>query len=178
MLHNIHSHSHTLSISATTLPLHVQPTNHLDLHALVWLENWLNNVYTGITVVVSHDTCFLNTIGTDIIELQSAMNGRSSSSLIQYAGDYCTYECTLQDTKKNVLRNKDLYDGECIGYRAVLYMSVCMYLFVCICVCMCVCVYVCVCIFENNTLYTIYTSNTLLLHIYIYTHTHTYIPLL
>lgn len=69
-------------------------------------------MYTGIALVVSHDTCFLNNIGTDIIELQSCMNGRTSSSLIQYSGDYHTYEVTLEDTKKSVMKNKDVLDGK------------------------------------------------------------------
>ena len=80
-----------------------EPTNHLDLHALVWLEHWLCDVYKGIAVVVSHDTCFLNTIATDIIELQSVINGRAKSSLTTYSGDFRTYEITIEGNQCLIL---------------------------------------------------------------------------
>lgn len=57
-------------------------------------------MYSGIAVVVSHDTCFLNTVATDIIELQSVINGRSKSSLTTYTGDYRCYEATIEETTK------------------------------------------------------------------------------
>jgi ATPase subunit of ABC transporter with duplicated ATPase domains len=79
---------------------------------LVWLEHWLTTVYTGITIVVSHDTCFLNTVATDIIELQSVLSGRAKSSLATYRGDYCTYENTMAELTKAKLRDKDTLEDK------------------------------------------------------------------
>jgi len=79
---------------------------------LVWLENWLTTVYSGIAIVVSHDTCFLNTIATDTIELQSVLSGRAKSSLIAYSGDYNTYLKTMEDLTKAQLRNRDAIEAK------------------------------------------------------------------
>lgn len=56
----------------------MQPTNHLDLHALVWLEQWLTQRFPGILLVVSHDQVFLDTVCTDILELKSKLGGTST----------------------------------------------------------------------------------------------------
>ena len=64
-----------------------QPTNHLDVHALVWLEQWLLHHYEGITLVVSHDHYFLDAICTDILELKSTLAGHSKSSREHFSGE-------------------------------------------------------------------------------------------
>mmetsp|Transcript_9168 Transcript_9168/g.9238 ORF Transcript_9168/g.9238 Transcript_9168/m.9238 type:complete len:786 (+) Transcript_9168:135-2492(+) len=87
-----------------------EPTNHLDLHALVWLENWLTNKFHGIAVLVSHDSFFLDTVCTDILELRSVLGGHSKGSLVHYSGDYKTYECTVEERKKNIARLKYTQD--------------------------------------------------------------------
>ena len=74
-----------------------QPTNHLDLHALVWLELWLNEYYRGICVIVSHDTHFLDCVCTDILELRSKAAGQSRTQITQYSGDYTSYFKTLKE---------------------------------------------------------------------------------
>jgi ATP-binding cassette subfamily F protein 3 len=89
-----------------------EPTNHLDLHALVWLENWLVNQFTGIAVIVSHDQVFLNAVCTDVLELKSTLAGQSKSSLIHYSGDYDTYENTVEEQKKAQARLRVAYEKE------------------------------------------------------------------
>jgi ATPase subunit of ABC transporter with duplicated ATPase domains len=59
-----------------------QPTNHLDLHALVWLEQWLTQRFPGILLVVSHDQVFLDTVCTDILELKSTLAGTSTPFIV------------------------------------------------------------------------------------------------
>lgn len=67
-----------------TLFLSFQPTNHLDLHALVWLEQWLTQRFSGILLVVSHDQVFLDTVCTDILELKSTLAGKFPIIFVHY----------------------------------------------------------------------------------------------
>ena len=46
-----------------------EPTKHLDLEAVLWLESYLLT-YRHTLVVVSHDRGFLNEVTTDIIEFK------------------------------------------------------------------------------------------------------------
>jgi ATP-binding cassette subfamily F protein 1 len=48
-----------------------EPTNHLDLNAVLWLEDYLANTFKGTLLCVSHDADFLDTVCTDVIELDS-----------------------------------------------------------------------------------------------------------
>jgi len=89
-----------------------EPTNHLDLHALVWLEDWLLNKFSGMLVCVSHDQYFLNTVCTDVLEMRTPLAGANKSSLIHFTGDYHTYERTLKEKRTNLLKSKDAYDKE------------------------------------------------------------------
>ena len=57
-----------------------EPTNHLDLESISWLENFLHN-YKGALVVVSHDRHFLNSVCTDIADLDY-------ETIITYPGNY------------------------------------------------------------------------------------------
>ena len=45
-----------------------EPTNHLDVNAIRWLENFLME-YQGTVLVVSHDRHFLNTVCTNIVDV-------------------------------------------------------------------------------------------------------------
>jgi len=61
-----------------------EPSNHLDLESLIWLEAFLKN-YDGALLMTSHDREFMNRIVTKIIEIDAG-------SLTSYAGDYAFYE--------------------------------------------------------------------------------------
>lgn len=61
-----------------------EPSNHLDLESLIWLESFLKN-YDGALLMTSHDREFMNRIVTKIIEIDAG-------SLTSYAGDYAFYE--------------------------------------------------------------------------------------
>lgn len=61
-----------------------EPSNHLDLESLIWLEAFLKN-YDGALLMTSHDREFMNRIVTKIIEIDGG-------SLNSYAGDYAFYE--------------------------------------------------------------------------------------
>lgn len=61
-----------------------EPTNHLDLDAIVWLENWLVR-YQGMLIVISHDRDFLNTVTTNIINIEN-------KKIDAYTGNYADFE--------------------------------------------------------------------------------------
>ena len=61
-----------------------EPSNHLDLESLIWLEEFLKR-YEGALLMTSHDREFLNRIVTKIIEIDGG-------SLTTYSGDYAFYE--------------------------------------------------------------------------------------
>ena len=45
-----------------------EPTNHLDIHAVEWLEDFLLEC-ESLIIVVSHDRHFLNTVCTNIVDV-------------------------------------------------------------------------------------------------------------
>jgi ATPase subunit of ABC transporter with duplicated ATPase domains len=61
-----------------------EPSNHLDLESLIWLEGFLN-AYDGALMMTSHDREFMNRIVGKIIEIDGG-------ELTTYAGDYAFYE--------------------------------------------------------------------------------------
>merc|ERR1719382_2078035 len=61
-----------------------EPTNHLDLDAVLWLDNYLSEVYPHAVIVVSHDADFLDNICTDILHLEAR-------KLVHYRGDYTAF---------------------------------------------------------------------------------------
>lgn len=46
-----------------------EPSNHLDLETMEWLESYLKD-YKGIVIIVSHDRYFLDNVVTKIIEIE------------------------------------------------------------------------------------------------------------
>lgn len=78
-----------------------EPTNHLDFPAVLYLENYLQS-FKNSCLIVSHDRGFLNSVCTDIIQL----NGKK---LTYYKGDYDTYAETV---KKNRLAQQRAYDAQ------------------------------------------------------------------
>lgn len=61
-----------------------EPSNHLDIESLIWLEEFLKG-YDGALLMTSHDREFLNRIVTKIVEIDGG-------SLTTYSGDYEFYE--------------------------------------------------------------------------------------
>ncbi|WP_085028450.1 ribosomal protection-like ABC-F family protein [Ensifer aridi] len=61
-----------------------EPSNHLDLESLIWLEDFLKG-YDGALLMTSHDREFMNRIVTTIIEIDGG-------ALTTYSGDYGFYE--------------------------------------------------------------------------------------
>ncbi len=60
-----------------------EPTNHLDLDAVLWLQAHLAR-FDGCVLVVSHDRSFLDTVVTQIVEVDRG-------KLVRYRGGYSDY---------------------------------------------------------------------------------------
>ena len=60
-----------------------EPSNHLDLESLIWLEDFLRN-YEGALLMTSHDREFMNRIVGKIVEIDAGQ-------LITYSGDFDFY---------------------------------------------------------------------------------------
>jgi len=61
-----------------------EPSNHLDLESLIWLEQYLGG-YEGALLMTSHDREFMNRIVTKVIEIDGGQ-------LTSYSGNYEFYE--------------------------------------------------------------------------------------
>jgi ATPase subunit of ABC transporter with duplicated ATPase domains len=61
-----------------------EPSNHLDLESLIWLEQFLKG-YEGALLMTSHDREFMNRIVTKIVEIDGG-------GLTTYSGNYEFYE--------------------------------------------------------------------------------------
>jgi ATPase subunit of ABC transporter with duplicated ATPase domains len=60
-----------------------EPSNHLDIESLIWLENFLK-AYDGALLMTSHDRAFMNRIVNKIIEIDGG-------GLTSFSGDYDFY---------------------------------------------------------------------------------------
>ncbi len=61
-----------------------EPSNHLDLESLIWLESFLKG-YDGALLMTSHDREFMNRIVDKIVEIDGG-------ALTTYSGDYEFYQ--------------------------------------------------------------------------------------
>ncbi|TKW76864.1 MAG: ABC-F family ATP-binding cassette domain-containing protein, partial [Bradyrhizobium icense] len=61
-----------------------EPSNHLDLESLIWLEQFLRG-YEGALLMTSHDREFMNRIANKIVEIDGG-------SLTTYTGNYEFYQ--------------------------------------------------------------------------------------
>jgi ATP-binding cassette subfamily F protein 2 len=73
------------------LLLLVEPTNHLDLGAVVWLEAYLST-YNHVLIITSHSQGFIVSVCADIMDLMM------KNKLVYYAGNYTT---CVRTKKKN-----------------------------------------------------------------------------
>jgi ATPase subunit of ABC transporter with duplicated ATPase domains len=61
-----------------------EPSNHLDIESIIWLEQFLQ-AYEGAVLMTSHDREFMNRVVKKVIELDGG-------ELITYSGNYDFYE--------------------------------------------------------------------------------------
>ena len=73
-----------LLFSAPDVLLLDEPSNHLDLEATLWLENFLKN-YAGTLIVISHERDLLNNVVDNILHV-------SGGKIAAYSGNYDGFE--------------------------------------------------------------------------------------
>ena len=77
----------------------VEPTFHLDIDAITWLEDFLSE-YFGTVIVVSHDRHFLNNVCTHIVDIDY-------TQIKMYVGNYeFWYESSLMMQRMIRQQNK------------------------------------------------------------------------
>ena len=69
-----------------------EPSNHLDLESLIWLESFLKG-YDGALLMTSHDREFMNRIVTKVVEIDGG-------TLTSFSGDYEFYELQRAQNEK------------------------------------------------------------------------------
>lgn len=76
-----------------------EPTNHLDVKTINWLENFLGN-YPNTVIVVSHDRHFLDSVCTDIVDIDR-------QKITTYSGNYTFwYESSQLASRQAAQQNK------------------------------------------------------------------------
>ncbi|WEJ59173.1 ABC-F family ATP-binding cassette domain-containing protein [Devosia sp. FJ2-5-3] len=70
-----------------------EPSNHLDIESLIWLEDFLRS-YEGALLMTSHDRAFMDRIVNKIIEIDAG-------TLTAYSGDYEFYQQQRALSDKN-----------------------------------------------------------------------------
>jgi ATP-binding cassette subfamily F protein 3 len=83
-----------LLFSGPDLLLLDEPSNHLDLEAVLWLESFLKN-YRGTLIVVSHERDLLNNVVNHILHLQGG-------KLTLYTGGYDEFERQRRERQAQV----------------------------------------------------------------------------
>ena len=72
-----------------------EPTNHLDVKKVAWLKTYLTDLKQCTTIVISHDSRFLNDVVTDVIHYERR-------KLIRYPGKLSNFveKCPEELKKK------------------------------------------------------------------------------
>lgn len=74
-----------------------EPTSHLDLGAVVWLEAYLSQ-YNHILIFTSHSADFMDTVCTNMMDLNLR------KKLVYYGGNYTTYVRTKSENEVNQMK--------------------------------------------------------------------------
>lgn len=87
-----------------TLLLLDEPTNHLDINATIWLTHYLSDWKKSL-VVVSHNQHFLNSICSDIINIEN-------QKLQYYKGNYRKFKMQLKQDRDKLVKEWDKLQKE------------------------------------------------------------------
>lgn len=77
-----------------------EPTNHLDLPALIWLENYIQELTETTCIIVSHARDFLNATVDEIMHFQA-------QKLTYYRGNFEQFEQVKSEKDKNAKKARD-----------------------------------------------------------------------
>ncbi|MEE3928237.1 ATP-binding cassette domain-containing protein [Mycoplasmopsis ciconiae] len=81
-----------------------EPTNHLDLRSIKWLENFLIE-YPNVVIVVSHDSEFLDSICTHIVDIDF-------SEARIYTGNYSFWKQSSELAKEMIKASNDKKEAQ------------------------------------------------------------------
>ena len=85
-----------------------EPTNHLDVDSVNWLEDFLLD-YEGLVIVVSHDRHFLNTVCTNIVDIDfSQIKMFVGNYEFWYESSQLIQKMIRDQNKKNEVKAKEL----------------------------------------------------------------------
>jgi len=84
---------------------YIEPTNHLDLEAVLWLERYLTKEFKGSLVVVSHDRHFLNEVVTDVVHFHRG-------KLTTYRGDITNFTAVREENRKRQIRQYEQQEAK------------------------------------------------------------------
>jgi ATP-binding cassette, subfamily F, member 3 len=73
-----------------------EPTNHIDIESVIWLENFLVNKAKAV-IVISHDKAFIDNITTRTIEV-------TMGKIYDYKANYSHYLVLREDRRQHQLR--------------------------------------------------------------------------
>ncbi|KAF9916658.1 translational elongation factor EF-1 alpha [Lobosporangium transversale] len=65
-----------------------EPTNHLDVHNVAWLESYLTSLTNVTSMIVSHDSSFLDNVCTGIIHYESRKLKKYRGNLSKFVEQY------------------------------------------------------------------------------------------
>ncbi|PJI10024.1 ABC transporter ATP-binding protein [Clostridium sp. CT7] len=78
-----------------------EPSNHLDMSSIEWLEGYLKT-YKGTVIVISHDRYFLNKVVTKIVEIEDG-------EVSLYDGNYSYY---VKEKQRRVFEQFEAYKDQ------------------------------------------------------------------
>jgi len=83
-----------------------EPTNNLDMETIAWLEEEINR-YEGVVVIISHDRHFLNSVVTNILDLDF-------QTIREFSGNYDDWyiAANLMQKQAELERSKKLKEKE------------------------------------------------------------------
>ncbi|KAK9830243.1 hypothetical protein WJX72_010523 [[Myrmecia] bisecta] len=103
-----------------------EPTNHLDVTNVAWLEGYLNNLPQVTSMVVSHDSGFLDNVCTDIIHYEGRKLRKYKGNLSEFVKrvpEARSYYTLAAATQKFVLPEPGFLEGIKSKDRAILKMQ-------------------------------------------------------
>lgn len=91
---------------STDLLLLDEPTNFLDLPSIIWLEHYIQNLDSSVTVLaVTHDRTFADSVADELLVMRNA-------SLERFRGNLSTYELEREKKYKYLSRMQDAQDKQ------------------------------------------------------------------
>ncbi|KNF08367.1 ATPase component of ABC transporter [Gottschalkia purinilytica] len=78
-----------------------EPSNHLDLNSIEWLEDYLRD-YKGVSIIVSHDRYFLDRVVNKVVEIEDKIS-------TVYIGNYSEY---VKEKDDRIMKMLEAYENQ------------------------------------------------------------------